>query len=430
MHQISSRNQIQFSKSDSKDNAEDSTSDSNKVIAKMKKNPPPKAIVIGLDSVTGLQTARILSGHNVPVIGIAKDRGHYCCKTKVCQSILEADTEGDELIAALEKLGSSLERKAVLFPCSDSSVLVLSRHKDQLLEWYHTILPAAEVIEMMVDKVAFYRYAQEHGFPIPKTYFLSSREDVEEAIQKLTFPVILKPPYRPIEWRNHTKEKAFKVANADELLLTYSKYREWADILIAQEWINGGDTNHITCNCYFDSASEPLVTFTSRKLRQWPQRTGQGCFGEAYRDDTVACETVRLYQSVGFHGLGYIEMKRDEISGKYFIIEPNVGRPTGRSATAEANGVELIYTMYCDAVGWPLPTNREQKGGDVKWIYLRRDVQSAFHSFVRRELTLREWWRSIRGRKWDAVFSWTDPAPFWYDLWKAVGLLIKRKSTD
>jgi hypothetical protein len=63
----------------------------NKMFANLNNNQPPNAVVIGLDSVTGLQTARILSKHNVPVIGIAKDRGHYCCKT--LQAILEA-TQG------------------------------------------------------------------------------------------------------------------------------------------------------------------------------------------------------------------------------------------------------------------------------------------------------------------------------------------------
>ena len=392
------------------------------------RNEPPHAIVIGLDSITGLQTARILSQRGVPVIGIAKDLGHFCCQTKVCRQILETDTEEEELIFTLETLGPTLKERTVLFPCSDISVLVISRHRDRLQEWYHVVLPAADVIEMMVDKVKFYRYAQENGFPIPETYFLSSREDAEEATRKLTFPAVLKPPYRPDEWRKHTKEKAFKVSNADELLSIYDKCCKWADILIVQQWIEGADINHITSNCYFGSDSEPLVTFTSRKLRQWPQKTGQGCFGEAYRDDNVAFATVHLYQSVGFRGLGYLEMKKDENSGKYFIIEPNVGRPTGRSATAEANGVELIYTMYCDALGWRLPTNREQKEGDVKWIYLRQDVQSAMYSWLHGELTLREWWQSVRGRKWYAVLSWTDPAPFWYDLWRVVRLLIKSKS--
>ena len=33
----------------------------------------PYAIVIGLDGMNGIQTARLLAGHNVPVIAVAKD---------------------------------------------------------------------------------------------------------------------------------------------------------------------------------------------------------------------------------------------------------------------------------------------------------------------------------------------------------------------
>jgi hypothetical protein len=36
----------------------------------------------------------------------------------------------------------------------------------------------------------------------------------------------------------------------------------------------------------------------------------------------------------------------------------------------------------------------------------------------------------VRGPKWYAVFSWTDPAPFFYDIWKVIGLLIRRKAVD
>lgn len=344
-------------------------------------NNLPYAIVICLDSLSGIQTARILSRRGIPVIGIAKDPNHFACRTNVCKKILITDTDSNELIHTLKTLQPTLMDKAVLYPCSDASVLVLARHREDLSASYHVVLPPVDVIEMLVDKVRFYQFAQEHKFPITETFFLRSRADAEEAAHKLTFPAILKPPYRPEEWRKHTREKAFKILNAEELLSRYEQCSIWADNLIVQGWIEGPDTNHITCNCYFSSSSEPLVTFTSRKLRQWPQKTGQGCFGEAYKDELVAKETIKLYQSLGFRGLAYLEMKRDDRTGAYFIIEPNVGRPTGRSATAEANGVELLYTMYCDATGAPLPENREQKDGNVKWIYLRQDIQSALTSW-------------------------------------------------
>ena len=74
------------------------------------------------------------------------------------------------------------------------------------------------------------------------------------------------------------------------------------------------------------------------------------CGRSQSRDDVVLRETVRLFKSVNYRGLGYVELKRDERSGEYYIMEPNIGRPTGRSAIAEAGGVELLYTMYCDAL--------------------------------------------------------------------------------
>ena len=42
----------------------------------------PAAVVLGLDTITGLQTARILAARGVPVIGVTNDLGHYACRTR------------------------------------------------------------------------------------------------------------------------------------------------------------------------------------------------------------------------------------------------------------------------------------------------------------------------------------------------------------
>ena len=117
-------------------------------------------------------------------------------------------------------------------------------------------------------------------------------------------------------------------------------------------------------------------------------------------------------------------MKRDARNGKHYIMEPNVGRPTGRSAIAEGGGVDLHYTMYCDALGLPLPENRIQTYGNVKWMHIRRDLQSALYYWRRGELTIPDWWRSIRGRKVFALFAWDDLGPFLGDLFRAVRLFM------
>jgi len=41
----------------------------------------PAAVVIGLDSITGLQTARVLAGHGIPVLGVVRNPHHPGCRT-------------------------------------------------------------------------------------------------------------------------------------------------------------------------------------------------------------------------------------------------------------------------------------------------------------------------------------------------------------
>jgi predicted ATP-grasp superfamily ATP-dependent carboligase len=117
-------------------------------------------------------------------------------------------------------------------------------------------------------------------------------------------------------------------------------------------------------------------------------------------------------------------MKRDERTDRLLITEPNIGRPTGMSALAEAAGVELLATMYRDTLGLPLPEQRTQSYRGVKWMHVRRDAQSAFHYWRVGELSLRDWYRSVRGKKTYADVSWSDPMPFLADVWREIGLAL------
>jgi predicted ATP-grasp superfamily ATP-dependent carboligase len=300
----------------------------------------------------------------------------------------------------------------VLIPCTDAHVWTISAQRQAIAGWYHIALPDHDTLDLLIDKQRFLTFAQQTNLRIPETYFLESHEDAVRVSAQIRYPVVIKPPFRSAIWRENTKEKAFKVDDQQAFLDCFNRYKPLADTLIAQQWIFGDDTTLYSCNCYFNRDNQPLVTFTSRKLRQYPPRTGQSSLGEEIRADEVLDETIRLFQSVGYWGLGYLEMKRDDRSGEFFIVEPNIGRPTGRSAIAEAGGVDILYTMYCDLVGLPLPATRVQQYGKVKWMHLLRDLKSAYFYWRHGELTVAQWMQSMSGRKYDAVFSLTDPAPF------------------
>lgn len=395
-------------------------------MSSIKEFQKPYVIVIALDSLNGIQTAHVFARHKVPIIGVAKDPAHYGCSTRVCERILFADTSSKKLIATLEELGPTLKQKAVLVPCTDMNVLLISRNREKLKAWYHVVLPDKDVVETLMDKVAFYTYAQELDLPIPYTYVVRDKKDMESAAEALTFPCILKPPNSAIpEWEQNSSLKAYKIPSPQELIYLYERFGKYVDEVIVQEWVPGKEADLYSCNCYFNAQSEPVVTFVARKLRQWPPMIGESSLGEECRADDVLEETVRLFRDAGLYGLGYAEFKRDPTSGKYFLIEPNIGRPTGRSSIAEAGGVELLYAMYCDTVGLPLPENLQQTYGNVKWIHLRRDLQSAFYYWRHGKLSLKEWVKSLRGRKVEAIFAWKDPAPFFADYIRSVRLYLQ-----
>lgn len=380
----------------------------------------PYAVIAGLDDYPGFQAAHILAKRGIPVMAVARHRHLFFCRTNVCEKILYLDTERDEFIEGLVKLGKEFEQKAVLVPSTDICVLRISRHREALAPYYHIALPQAEVVEKLMNKLSFLEYALQEKLPIPKTFLLRNRAEAAQAAAELNFPCILKPPMKTAVWEKNTTIKAYKLASAEEFLRMYDQCCGWADILIAQEWIPGPDSNLYSCNCYFDANAEPLVTFTARKLRQWPPETGSTSLGEECRNDVVLNAARQLFKKENWHGLGYLEMKRDARDGAQYIIEPNIGRPTGRSALAEACGVELLLTMYCDQAGLPLPENRTQKYIGVKWISLLDDLRSARIYWERGDLTFKQWWHSVRGPKTYAIFSWSDPMPFLADVKRRV----------
>jgi predicted ATP-grasp superfamily ATP-dependent carboligase len=351
---------------------------------------------------------------------------HPCCRTRSCERIVAAA----DAAAALERLAGELPGRPVLYPCTDLAVLSISRNRASLERRYHILLPKPSVVETLMDKTAFYRFARSHSFAVPATFLLRNARDVEDAAGQLNFPAMLKPPIKTAAWQAEFKEKAFRVENATELRHLYVRCAPFAEHLLVQDLVAGDVTSNFTCNAYFNAHSRALVAFVTRKLRQWPPETGTGCLGEECRNDLVLQETLRFFEAAHHRGFGYLEMKQDARTGEYFIIEPNIGRPTGRSATAEAAGVDFLYTQYCDAVGLPLPERREQPYKGTKWIYLRRDCQAALRQMRHGKLGPLEWLRSVWGTKAEALFSLRDPVPFLADFARSFGKLTGERSSD
>lgn len=395
-------------------------------MAKNTNTDKPPAIVIKLDSITGLDTARILSGYGVPVYGVADERWHYCTKTNSCRELFVTDTSGDGLVGTLLDLAARFSSKPVLFPCSDESVRVISAQRDALREFYDFVIPDDYVLLMYMNKESFYGHARERGFPVPDTFFLETGSGLEGLPDEAEFPLIVKPALKSPEWIECFKDKVIKVNTRAELRGVLDRGSKITRGIIVQKWIKGDDSNLVSSIFYYDRVGAPQVSFISRKLRQWYTENGDACLAEECRNDEVAGIVCDLLAGTGFNGIGSIEFKLDDESGKYYILEANVGRPVTRIGMTEAAGVPVLYTMYSDAAGLPLPPDRAQRYKGTKWISFHRDLQASWKYYRDGKLTITGWLTSLRGVRSFAVLSLRDPMPFFSLILGGLAGLFKK----
>ena len=157
---------------------------------------PAPAVVVGLDCITGLQTARILHHRGIPVVGVTSRSRHWATRTRACREVVTSPLSGDRLTATLAGIARRWPGPAVLVPCTDEAVHHLSMHRDVLPPGQ--VLPLADhrTVELLMDKVRFAAHAQAARLPVPHTTVLRTRADAECVADVVEYPCVLKPPVK------------------------------------------------------------------------------------------------------------------------------------------------------------------------------------------------------------------------------------------
>ncbi len=383
------------------------------------------AIVIGLDCITGLQTARALHQRGVRVTGIACDRDHFAIRTRCVSKVVFAERGGTNLVECLRSLATS--DRPVLMPATDAAVLSISQQGAQLSKLFRIANPVGASIERALRKAPFARHAEEHGIPVPRTRVVESLDEIRRAAADLSAPFVLKPDIKSERWTELAGAKVFIAEDGSALERTYERCRDWSDRFVVQEWVEGGDDAVYSYYAFIDEDRRIVVECVGHKIRQWPRRTGSGTLSE-YCDDPEIRETGRaLLESLDHRGFATVNMKRDTGSGKLFVIEANVGRPGMGMFIAEAAGIEMTYLAYRSLAGLPLPPATVARFPKARWICLKRDLAAALAAGRQGELGVAAYLRSLRGVRRSAVFALRDPLPFLYDVLRLPRQVARRR---
>jgi len=371
----------------------------------------PVAVVLGLRE-NGLGMVRALGRQGVPVIAIDDKRHPVYARTRYARLVVCDDFHGAGLIDTLRDLGAELgQGGGIVIPTMDQNVTLLSRHRDRIVGAYRHSLPDAGVVEVLMDKGATRKFAESHGFLMPRSFEPTTEDELEAGLAQLEPPFIVKPQSKTAAFFRYAPKKVYFTRSRDEVRRAFRIMLQWEHGAVLQEWIPGPDRNLVFALYYFDDHGNPLGTFMGRKTRQYIPYCGTACSAEPWTDDTLAREGLRFFREIGYRGFGAIEFKIGERDGKYYLVEPSIGRTEHLFALAAANGVNLPYIGYRHMAGMPVPEPRKPRRA-VRYVNWKNDFKTARTYMRDRELTVTEWLRSLRGPKQYAVFAWDDPGPF------------------
>lgn len=71
--------------------------------------------------------------------------------------------------------------------------------------------------------------------------------------------------------------------------------------------------------------------------------------------DELIAMTDGFFAAVGFIGVGSMEYKRDPRDGKFYMVEPTVGRTDYQEEIASLNGVNIPLAIFRGELGLPMP---------------------------------------------------------------------------
>jgi len=363
---------------------------------------PPACVLGDIDLVRALGLARIssivLSPPAAPV--------RYSRHTLAALPWHNAWERPEQLVDALVRYGQAQPEPPVLFYQEDRTLLLVSRHREQLREGFRFVVPDAELVEQLVDKSRFSQLAARLDMPVPKVHVITPGDPAPSDDLGLSFPLVLKPLVRiPSRWEPIAGPgKATSVNNLDELRELWPRIAAANLPLLAQELVPGPESCIESYHAYVDERGAIVGEFAGKKIRTWPAAYGDSTALETSDAQDVLALGRSLVKKLKFHGVAKFDFKRGP-DGRLRLLEVNPRFNLWHHLGAVA-GVNLPALVYGDLIGAPRPMMRPARPG-VRWCKPWKDMSAGRAA----GMSFAEWIPWVLRCEAKSGLAWDDPLP-------------------
>jgi len=362
----------------------------------------PLALVMGdVDMVRALGVAGISSA----LFGFEDEAGRHSRHVRVALPWIDHWERQEELAEALLAFASTQAQAPVLFPQTDATILLASRHRERLGERLRLMLADHELIEQLMDKARFQALAEELELPVPRAQRLLPGRGLPPPSVDVPFPLVVKPIVRTPGWtRLAGSSKALHALDAEAFVALWPRLSDVGTELLAQQLVRGPESAIESFHAYVDASGAIAGEFTGRKVRTFPPEYGHSSAVEVTALPDVAELGREVLARLCLTGVAKLDFKRDE-RGRLHLLEINPRFNLWHYPGALA-GVNLPAMVYADLTGRERPAAATLR--TVAWCDPLLDLRAARAAGIS-PLRWLNW-----ARRCQAIcgLAWQDPMPF------------------
>ena len=237
-----------------------------------------------------------------------------------------------ELVRSLAKE----ERAELVVPISDHALIALDLHRDRLAGISPVAMATHQAVRNVVDKRRNLDLAARLGLPVPREFRLTSRSQLDEMIEHLGWPIVLKRP--GVSHDPSSRQFAFRVlfARDRESLEGYlDRYCGDGPFPLFQEYADGIAVN-VVC---FAAKGELVAAHQYRSIRTY---SGSGVLRQVIEAEAdLAAHAGTILRALEWDGVAHVG---------FFV-----NRGTERAWYMEVNGRFWASVQGSVDAGWDFP---------------------------------------------------------------------------
>jgi len=333
-------------------------------------------LVLDGEQYSSLAIVRSLGRKGLKITVAAADNNAICRHSKFTTNFFTypnplVDVEGFCQVVC-EQLSKA--KYTLIIPVTELTTLPLSKIRERIELKSCLAIADNKALEQVTDKAKTFTLAERIGVPVPRSHYINTLHALEEIIENVSFPVVIKPSRSIADQKDDIRAKltvdyAF---NIDELNKKAKQFLKTSKIIL-QEYFEGigtgieliADQGHI------------IHAFQHQRMHELPLTGGGSCLRKSVKINPQLLEySQKLIKELNWHGVAMVEFKHNPDNNKSCLMEIN-GRFWGSLPLAVSSGSDFPWFLYQLLINQQHPKQLTSSPGHIS-----RKIQSDLYWYI------------------------------------------------